>query len=77
MEKENKGMTIDFAEKYSHLICEDIPKMTLPLSRRSVPIPAKYRKKFIHKENGFAYNYCMSEEEQEKVRKTRKRTLNK
>lgn len=71
----NKGITINFAEKYAHLICEDIPKVKLPLPRRSVQIPEKYRKTFIHTEEGFAYLFCMSEEEQKEVRKTRKKTL--
>lgn len=72
----NKGITIDFAEKYQHLICKAIPKLQLKSYPYSTPIPEEYRKTFIHTEESFAYLFCMSEEEQEEVRKTRKKTLN-
>ena len=71
----NKGITINFAEKYAHLICRDIPKLQLQSYPYRTPIPEEYRKPFIHTEEGFAYKFCMSEEEQEKIRKTRKKTL--
>ena len=72
----NKGITIDFAEKYKNLICDDIPKFQLKSYPHSTPAPKKYIKKFVHTEESFAYKYCMSEEEQAKVRKARKKTLN-
>lgn len=71
----NKGITIDFAEKYAHLICDDIPKLQLKSYPYNNTIPKKYRKKFIHTEEGFAYQFCMSEEQQEEVRKVRRKTL--
>ena len=75
MENNKKGITINFAEKYAHLICTDISKKQLQSYPYGSSLPDKYRKKFIHTEEGFAYKFCMSEEEQEKARKTRKKTL--
>lgn len=75
MEDNKKGITINFAEKYAHLICKDIPKLQLRSYPYGLLLPDKYRKKFIHAEDGFAYKFCMSEEQQEIVRKTRKKTL--
>jgi len=71
----NKGITIDFAEEYAHLICEDIPKLQLKSYPYGSSLSDKYRKEFIHTEEGFAYKFCMSEGKQEEVRRTRKRTL--
>lgn len=71
----NKGITIDFAEKYAHLICDDIPKIPLKSYPYGVQIPRNYIKKFVHTEEGFAYKYCMSKEEQ-KREESRKKTLN-
>ena len=72
----NKGITIDFAKKYAHLICDDIPRLQLKSYPYRTPIPQRYIiKKFIHTEDSFAYEFCMSEEEQKEVRKTRKKTL--
>ena len=75
MENNNKGITINFTEKYAHLICKDIPKLQLRSYSYGPSLPDKYRKKFIHTEEGFAYKFCMSEEEQEEVRKVKKKTL--
>ena len=75
VENNNKGITINFAEKYAHLICTDIQKKQLHSYPYGPVLPYKYRKKFIHTEDEFAYKFCMSEEEQEIVRKTRKKIL--
>ena len=55
MENNNKGITINFTEKYAHLICKDIPKLQLRSYPYGPSLPDKYRKKFIHTEEGFAY----------------------
>jgi len=53
------AITIDFSKKYAHLICSDIPKIQLgSYPYYSTPIPEKYRKKFIHPENGFVKLFC-------------------
>lgn len=61
------AITIDFSEKYKHLICEDIPKYRLKsvedrggyLVRESKPrIPEEYRKKFIHTPDSFVCKFC-------------------
>ena len=75
MENNNKGITINFAEKYAHLICDDLPRLQLKSYPYNTPLPEEYRKTFIHTEEGFAYKFCMSEEQQKEVRKTRKKTL--
>ena len=61
------AITIDFAKKYAHLICSDIPKMTLGSYPYSAPIPEKYRKKFIHPENGFVKLFCEEYDERVEV----------
>jgi len=71
----NKGITIDFAKKYAHLICKDIPKLQLQSYPYRIQLPKEYRKTFIHTEESFAYKFCMSEEEQQEVRIVRKKTL--
>lgn len=75
MENNKKGITINFAEKYAHLINKDIPKKQLQSYPYSPLLPDKYKKKFIHTEEGFAYKFCMSEEQRQEVRKTRKKIL--
>ena len=52
------AITIDFAEKYKHLICEDIPKLQLQSYPNQPKIPEKYRKQFVHPENGFVKMFC-------------------
>lgn len=52
------AITIDFAQKYSHLICHDISKQRLRSYPNQPQIPEKYRKKFIHPENGFVKMFC-------------------
>lgn len=52
------AITIDFSEKYAHLICSDIPKLQLGSYPYSTPIPEEYRKKFIHTENSFVKLFC-------------------
>lgn len=52
------AITIDFSKKYAHLICPDIPKLGLKSYPYSTPIPEKYRKKFIHPEDGFVKLFC-------------------
>ena len=49
----------DFSKKYACLICTDIPKRQLHADPPYVTsIPEKYRKKFIHPEDGFVKLYC-------------------
>lgn len=52
------AITIDFAKEFANLICTDIPKLQLRSCPYSTPIPEKYRKKFIHPENGFVKLFC-------------------
>lgn len=59
------AITIDFSKKNAHLICPDIPKVQLR-SYPSIDIPEKYRKKFIHPEDGFVKMFC---EEYDKLEK--------
>ena len=47
------AITIDFAKEYEHLICKDIPKLQLQSYPNQPKIPEKYRKQFVHPENGF------------------------
>ena len=52
------AITIDFAEKYKDLICKDIPKLQLQNYPNQIQIPEKYRKQFVHPEDGFVKKYC-------------------
>ena len=52
------AITIDFSKEFADLICTDIPKLQLGSYPYSTPIPEKYRKKFIHPENGFVKLFC-------------------
>lgn len=58
------AITLDFKSKYANLIDGDIPRIQLKSEDDSdIPmissnIPDKYRKAFIHPENGFVYLYC-------------------
>lgn len=52
------AITIDFAEKYKHLICEDIPKLQLQSYPNQPQIPEKYRKQFVYPEDGFVKKFC-------------------
>ena len=52
------AITIDFSKKYEHLICNDIPKLQLHSYPYQNPTPQKYRKKFIHTEDGFVKKFC-------------------
>lgn len=52
------AITIDFSKKYAHLICPDIPKLRLQSYPYGPQIPEKYRKNFIHPENGFVKLFC-------------------
>ena len=61
------AITIRFSEKYSNLICKDLPKKQLKsvedrggyLTRDNKPtIPEKYRKTFVHPREGFVNLYC-------------------
>lgn len=61
------ALKIDFSQKYSNLIIDDLSeyKMTSPEDRggylagddRPI-IPEKYRRKFLHPDNGFVSQYC-------------------
>lgn len=60
------AITIDFSRKYANLRCEDLTIKQLssqceycsdiPMIREN--IPDKYRRPFIHPENGFVNLYC-------------------
>ena len=58
------AITIDFKNKYANLIVDGIPRIQLKSEDDSdIPmisgnIPDKYRKAFIHPENGFVNLYC-------------------
>lgn len=52
------AITVDFAEKYKHLVCKDIPKIQLQSYPHKIRIPKKYKKKFIHTEGSFVKKYC-------------------
>ena len=52
------AITIDFSEKYKHLICEDIPKLQLQSYPNQPQIPEKYRKQFVPPEDGFVKKFC-------------------
>ena len=58
------AITIDFSSKYANLINEDLPRIQLkskddydiPMIREN--ISDKYRRQFIHPEDGFVKKYC-------------------
>ena len=75
MQNNKKGITINFAEKYAHLICDDIPRLELKSYPYNTALPEEHRKIFVHTEESFAYKFCMSEQQQEEARKSRKKTL--
>ena len=52
------AITIDFAKEFADLICTDIPKTQTEPFPNNNPVPEKYRKKFIHPENGFVKLFC-------------------
>lgn len=61
------AITINFSEKYSNLICNNLPKKQLKsvedrggyLTGENKPtIPEKYRKKIVHPPKGFVKLYC-------------------
>ena len=52
------AITIGFAKEYEHLICKDIPKLQLQSYPNQPQIPEKYRKQFVHPENGFVKMFC-------------------
>lgn len=67
-----------FLVKFTDLLDADMPRVCLRSEFDSdipdvIPlVPEKYRKKFIHTEDSFAYKYCMSREEQKQVKQKRK-----
>ena len=52
------AITIDFSKEFADLICTDIPKTQMESYPNGPQIPEKYRKKFIHPENGFVKLFC-------------------
>lgn len=52
------AITIDFAKKYAHLIPTGLPKVRLRSYPHNNTVPKKYRKKFVHTENGFVKKFC-------------------
>ena len=52
------AITIDFTKEFADLIHEDIPKIQLQSYPNQLQIPEKYRKQFIHPENGFVKMFC-------------------
>lgn len=52
------AITIDFSKEFADLICTDIPKTQMESYPNGPQIPEKYRKKFIHPENGFVKLLC-------------------
>lgn len=52
------AITIDFAERYKHLICKNIPKVQLQSYPHKMQIPEEYKKKFVHTEDSFVKKYC-------------------
>ena len=68
MKQEDNNKKISFIEEFADLIREDVPKIQLP-----VEFPDKYRRPFIHTENGFVKKYCLYEEEETKLRRIRKK----
>ena len=52
------AITIKFSKEFADLICKDIPKTQMESYPSSHPIPEKYRKQFIHPENGFVKLFC-------------------
>ena len=52
------SITIDFSKEFADLICSDIPKSQTSSYPNGTDIPEKYRRKFIHTENGFVKLFC-------------------
>ena len=57
-EESNMAITIDFAKKYAHLIPTGLPKVQLESYTHNNQVPKKYRKKFVHQEDGFVQKFC-------------------
>lgn len=51
------AITIDFSKEFADLICIDIPKVQTSSYPR-MELSEKYRKQFIHPENGFVKLFC-------------------
>ena len=56
-------ITINFAQEFSDLICEEIPLIQSGAPPVSLQIPEKYRKNFVHTPNGFVKLFCEGENE--------------
>lgn len=52
------AITINFAQDFSDLICEDIPLTQCESYPSNAQIPEKYRKSFVHTPNGFVKLFC-------------------
>ena len=52
------AITIDFSKEFADLICTDIHRTQIEAYPYSPTIPEKYRKRFIHPENGFVRLFC-------------------
>ena len=52
------AITIDFSKEFADLICTDIPTTQAGEYPNNSPVPEKYRKNFIHPENGFVKQFC-------------------
>ena len=57
------AITINFAQEFSDLVCEDIPLIQCKSPPESLQIPEKYRKNFVHTPNGFVKLFCEGENE--------------
>lgn len=64
--------------KFADLLDTDMPRVCLrskfdsDIPEINSTVPEEYRKKFIHTEDGFAYKYCMSRQQQKQVKQKRK-----
>lgn len=56
------AITVNFAQEFSDLICEDIPLTRCESYPSNLQVPEKYHKEFIHTPNGFAKLFCEEEE---------------
>ena len=52
------AITMNFAQEFSDLICEDVSLIQCETPPESLQIPEKYRKNFVHTPNGFVKLFC-------------------
>ena len=76
------AISINFSEKYAHLINDDIPEVTMHTldDGNDIPmftgnIPDRYRKPFVHTEDSFVAKYCQDYGNNNALKRVRSRNI--